>query len=500
MRKQFRSPLPPDTMVIVRVFDPNSGLASETTINSGSAGSVVRGGQLLPLGTAPLVDSDGDLLLDAAEIAVGTDPFETDSDKDGTDDFVEAALDHTDAVGGRGYDKGVVARIEVGRGTEAHDLGLIDRELLLVATSRGLCAVDIASVLEPVKLRTASLRSPSGAVFEARSIGVRFGAPFALVGSIGGGLWRAERHDNAEAATPESPDDAAALLRLTQLAVDGVSADESIYALNTDLWPLVLAVSQSSDVFGDAPQLLVLLVDEQAPRDTAAPVLLDRFAVSGGSRGDLQPANVRVATLAAAAAENSREALVLLSSEARSSSALIVLSVDRRTGLVSARATIDVDDGVGAMTCDPLQLVCFATASRATRGGFVSLSLQNASAPALLAGAGVRSPFVSARAAFPLLLSGADALALVPSAAGSAQSQISVFDRSNASDTFVPLDQLAIESRARAVSLRGELLFVAGTSDVQIVAMAANDLERNAPVVRELRVPAEATLGSAVSV
>ena len=78
----------PNTTYNLYIYDPVTDRATKTSLTTGSSGSTVRPPSII-LGTGGLADTDGDKLLDIAEIAVGTSINSPDTDNDKIGDLAE---------------------------------------------------------------------------------------------------------------------------------------------------------------------------------------------------------------------------------------------------------------------------------------------------------------------------------------------------------------------------------------------------------------------------
>lgn len=172
--------LPANTWVEVLLFDPDRWAMATHAVFSGPSGSnqidVFGMGDkdILPVFEldGSELDTDGDLLPDIAERAIGTSITKADTDGDGLSDYLEV-IDGLDPLGGFPNSTGIVATLgltgSVLNVNVVKDPGNLSGNFALVLTSTGLSVVDISQQRNPILIAEATFSdlTPIAASYDA---------------------------------------------------------------------------------------------------------------------------------------------------------------------------------------------------------------------------------------------------------------------------------------------------------------------------------------------
>ena len=402
------------------LFDPVTGLVGAAIGVTSSSGQVTTIHQPSFFASV-LPDSDGDLLPDDAEFAIGTAPDKVDTDGDGVSDFAELEQG-LDPLSGLLTQTGILAGISLPGDVTAVDvvdqIGQQTRRLAYVAAGdAGLAAVDVSDVFSPIVLGMLGL---SGTAVDVAVDPIN---EIAAVAAGDGGLHLVDVSD------PMLP----TLLSTVNVLAEHVEILSGIaYSVGSN----GLAVVDSS-----TGQILQ--------------------SVSSGAFTDV-----------------AREGRYLYTTEA--SDTIRVFEIG---GLaLEPKGTLNVDQGSGSLFVG--NSIAYVMADEAFRGGFATVDVADPDAPALISNSDVVAPNIAPRDGLAANGSGLGLLFGQPGD-DPVLDLVSIADPNDtnvAGDQFV--SRITLPARALDVAIAGGVAYVAGgSSGLQIVSFLPFDSGDQPPAI-----------------
>ena len=149
--------LPANTDYTITIYDPVTNSLGEVNGTTSAPGNTTQVPRffMFPVDNTS-VDTDGEMLVDRAELVLGTNPNNIDSDRDGINDFAEIQQG-LDPLGGDGFPTGIIGNIPLsGDALEIFVTGSTptpEGQTAYIATgSHGLAVVDASQFSNPIAL------------------------------------------------------------------------------------------------------------------------------------------------------------------------------------------------------------------------------------------------------------------------------------------------------------------------------------------------------------